>query len=539
MKNYRAIRHTVATLTVGLMSLGAAVGTAYAGNGNGNGNGKAAVCNYYYEWLGKFRFPLQPDPHATYTYIMPSNQAALDGIGFLTRGEFPHGVWTSWMAYTGKATPFDVANFINNPPANTNNPIVADKKSVQPFADGSLMQANPRNFTVLWVPSQYKGKINKTLDGTKYKNIDPRNIKKYPSPEDNINPEQPGEPANWWGLANRNYNRFTGFNYNPGGTYSDTFPVTTAVNLKTGEAVDCQAYNQLPDLLQRSPYDPPTELNYGKVPERIALKNGEFINGGLIGSDDGMQYGPTNPDGLVQFTLPKLLPGADVATIPPPNNCSGYLGTRTDVRKISLIRIPHVANYTKNEGINNSSVFPNPVKQPWEAAYTSVTLYGTSSQFYLPGEPESASLSGSEMKPDSTGGSTIVVWPRNLERDPIAKRRLVKYAEEQGWAMLRGGTEGPAASANILIRVKGSASDYFGRLANTPCYFDKPGTETQSWADVPVGRNSKWVADFGNLGPAAPQGVTCKSVQDVTSGRCVKRLKDRIEETGGSYYADE
>jgi hypothetical protein len=30
----------------------------------------SSTCGYLYEWLASFRFPLQPDPHAAYTYVV-------------------------------------------------------------------------------------------------------------------------------------------------------------------------------------------------------------------------------------------------------------------------------------------------------------------------------------------------------------------------------------------------------------------------------------------------------------------------------------
>src|SRR5262245_30303330 len=59
-----------------------------------------AICPYFYEWIQSVLFPLQPDPHAAYTYFMPNAQAAEDGIAFVTEADFPFGAWTSWLAYT-------------------------------------------------------------------------------------------------------------------------------------------------------------------------------------------------------------------------------------------------------------------------------------------------------------------------------------------------------------------------------------------------------------------------------------------------------
>lgn len=505
--------------------------------------GTTTLCNYYYEWLGKVRFPLQPDPHATYTYVAPSNQAGLDGIGFLVQGDFVHAAWTSWMAYTGAAKPFSVANFVNNPPANTNEPILPNAGSIDPFTDGQPMLGTPRKFTLLFTPNGYTGRIAQTLAGVPTGSIPEPNIKRYPTIAH-------GNSGNFWVLANRNYVAFRG--YNPGGTKKDTFPITTAVNLATGKRVDCQRYNQFPDRLQTPPTNPPSELNYGRIPTRITLKNGSNFTGvDFAAKPAAAQFGPPNPKGRVVFTRPPVLPGADVATIPPPDNCSGYLGSSLDPKVISLIRIPHVANYTNTVDVTSSTTYPNPVdpSQPWQAAYESVVQYGNSSGLYLPGSPNTTTLADSEFKVDNTGGSTFIVWPRTLS--PLARARVVVYAAHQRWPLVRGSTMGPLTGANMLVRVKAPASNYYGRVPAVPCFYGTPANpqhEDVPWRDLPIGtpgHPNRYVATAKNMGEetrrgvisAAPQGVTCSSVHNLTSGTCLAALKEYIKETGGSYHA--
>lgn len=60
-------------------------------------------------------------------------------------------------------------------------------------------------------------------------------------------------------------------------------------------------------------------------------------------------------------------------------------------------------------------------------------MYGSSSGFYLPGDPDTASIADREFKVDATGGATVLVWPRNLSnRD---QRRVFRYARKKGWAI--------------------------------------------------------------------------------------------------------
>lgn len=66
-------------------------------------------------------------------------------------------------------------------------------------------------------------------------------------------------------------------------------------------------------------------------------------------------------------------------------------------------------------------------------------MYGAAVNGYTPDDPDTASLADAEFQPDETGGSTIVVWPRDLR---IREReQLFTYARERGWALIRGAPE--------------------------------------------------------------------------------------------------
>jgi hypothetical protein len=48
--------------------------------------------------LSSFRFPLQPDPHAAYSYVIP--KISDDPVALEITGQFPYAAWTSWTIYT-------------------------------------------------------------------------------------------------------------------------------------------------------------------------------------------------------------------------------------------------------------------------------------------------------------------------------------------------------------------------------------------------------------------------------------------------------
>ncbi|MBS1676337.1 MAG: hypothetical protein JST08_03025 [Actinobacteria bacterium] len=538
--NRRVVAAVLAVICTAALTVALANSQAQAiGKRNeGPPKGTTTLCNYYYEWLDTVRFPLQPDPHATYTYVIPGNQAGLDGIGFLVTGEFVHAAWTSWMAYTGLAQPFSVVNFVNNPPTNSYNPAQPNAGSLSPFVEGNPMNASQRNFSLLFKPAGYTGSIAPMLAGVPTAGIPASNIKEYPTIHN-------GNEGRMWVLANRNYVNFPG--YNPGGTTRSNFPITTAVDLATGQPVDCQKYNEIPDRYQQPPTNPPSKLKSGPLGSRtrIKLKNGAIwspIHDGAGIKATEFQYAPENPKKRIVFTRPNILPGADVAVVPPPERCAGYLGTQTSTKEISLIRLPHVANWTNTLGLTEATKYPNPVRsnEPWQAAYVSFVQYGTSPGYFYPEEdgkanPNTDSVANQELRVDSSGGATVLVWPRTMNR--LDQRRVFAYANKHHWAIIRGGTAGRATSSNMLMRIKGSAANYYGRLANVPCYFGKtasPENTGQKWRHVPTGEGSKFVASPENLGAAAPMGVTCTK-RELMSEKCLNELKGYIASKGGEY----
>jgi hypothetical protein len=375
------------------------------------------------------------------------------------------------------------------------------------------MLASPRNFTLLFVPDGFNGRISPSLASI---------VNRQPYPATGV-----------WVLANRVYQALPG--YNQGGSTPSTFPTVSAVQLSTGHVVDCQRYNEIPEALQRSPLDPPAGRTAAEAPSSITLKDGTAfrLDDGQIGPASvppGVEFAPTNPPGIVQFTRPPLAAGADVSTVPPPDKCAGYLGTPTSTTQISLIRLPHVASFVNTTSVDSSTLYP-----ATESAYISFTQYGADVSVYLPLSPFTGSVTDAELKLDATGGATVLVWPRNLS--PGDLRAVVAYADQNGWAVMRGGSAGSETTANLLIRIKGAAVGYSGAISNVLCFY---GTQTQPmnskvpWQDL---TGAQYVASPANLGAGAPQGVTCDSVQDLVGGNCLSTLRTYIASTGGSYDA--
>ena len=80
----------VTALLVGVLAL-AALSAAGCGGSSSRSDSKQSsstpVCGYYYEWKSAWKFALQPDPHAAYTYVIP--KVTSDPIGYEISGPFP------------------------------------------------------------------------------------------------------------------------------------------------------------------------------------------------------------------------------------------------------------------------------------------------------------------------------------------------------------------------------------------------------------------------------------------------------------------
>jgi hypothetical protein len=473
---------------------------------------ESAACGYLYEWISAWKFPLQPDPQAAYSYVVP--KVTSEPIGYVISGPFPYAAWTSWTIYNGKALPFSLAE---------DSDIKPDRGSVNPFVVDTPVLAPKRDFKLLVLPrGTDAGSVAESLQDIPASN-------QIESPTS----------GKFFIIANRVYNAFPG--YNRGGATGPTktpFPEVEAVNYKTGEAVDCSQHNLLPSPKPATDM-PTTAATESASPAALELTDGTKFpigpRGSLASAPSGKnglrgaQFAPELDPDRIEMTRPPLLPGADVSSIPPADNCAGYLGAATSTTKIGLIRMPHVAHWFETGNLTRKTTFTQE-----QTTFISFTQYGDGLGEYDPGSPNTGSLGNSELKVDSTGGSTIVIWPRNLKTGE--RRRVFAIADRNGWAVLRGGDQGPVTTANLLVRLKGASQSYSGRYSpsseqqGVPCYFDDHPKATR-WSDV---TGAKYVANGENIGAGAPQGVNC-TVSEFLDGGCLASLKAYIGQTGGSY----
>ena len=488
-------------------------------------------CLYAFEWIHTFRFPLQADPRCAYSYVLIPKLPRGTPVGFLIEAEFPYAVWFSWTIYGENALAVSLLS---------DQYIVPDEGSTNPFVNGNLVFAPERHYRLLLLPDEIPSgrTISPSLADI------PDEKRRTIAFDDSMT-----------AIAYRVYQAFPGYNLGgSGGSTNTPFPSVYAVNYETGERLDCTKYDAVPPALGHLPTDTPDVQNiYGTTPDQPRgqglhelanamrfLRIPEFA---ALQSKVGWQFAPEINPARVTFTRPPLAPGADVSSMPPPDSCSGYLGARVDPRRIALIRIPHVASVFETELLTEDTTFPGDA----QAAYISLTMYGADVGTYEPDKADSGSLANAEFQLDDNGGATIVVWPRHLPANE--RKQLFAYAERKGWALIKGGRVGPLTTANLLLRLKRANKNYYGAYTplppvppdqpgrtGVPCYFDNL-PQGSLWPEIENADDPMhYVASFQNLGNAAPQGVHCLNVEEVLNGSCLKRLKAYIKETGGEYY---
>jgi hypothetical protein len=237
------------------------------------------------------------------------------------------------------------------------------------------------------------------------------------------------KPAPMWILANRVYMALPGYNRGgSGGAGNVAFPTVRSVDYSTGKGVPCAPLNVIPDKLQTP--RPARRLRRRRRCgatwcSRTACRS--TARSARRPPPTGSSSRRPTPKGLIQFTRPPLLPGADVSKIPPADNCAGYLGTPVPTDEIALIRMPHVARFFDTHAIGPDT----PYKQ--EADYVAFTQYGSAIGTYRPGTPFTTSVGaettlrgGQRLKRDHRQSPRRLAWGacRAVATDRFPRRRF-------------------------------------------------------------------------------------------------------------------
>lgn len=459
--------------------------------------------------------PLRVDPLAAYPmwWLKGGPGTGTDHLGLVVEADFPYAAWTSWTTYKLTGT-FPAVNVLPR------SSVVPDSGSVNPYVTGNPVMAPRRHFRILVVPEGTDG--GRLPDGSMIAN-GLQGIGNRLFRDTDVD----------WALFERVYAPFPGYDrIGRGGPTATPPPKVTAVDLTTGATLDCAASSTLPAALVRAPGQLGQVDN--AIPTLIAATNlDKFKDVGL------RQFYPPKPNPkLVQFFRPgfSAVPFPEMPSYPSSEQCGNLLGAKLDPNQIAMIRIPKMPTFFDATKVGPNTTYPAP-----DVEFVSINNYGFDLGLQLPdsGNPFNMSLSQAATKLDSTGGMTLVIFPRRGTASlPSSVALIIAKARANGWNLQQGSIDGPVYPNSEVIRYKGTNPNYSGSfVANdasrgVPCFYDDPANANVPFEDIP----ESYAARPDQIGAAAPQGVQC-SLSEYLNDSCLKRLKKHIADTGGTYYA--
>jgi hypothetical protein len=458
--------------------------------------------------------PLRVDPKAAYPmwWLKGGPGTGTDHVGLVVEADFPYSAWTSWSTYqmTGTFPPVNVLG---------RSAIVPDPGSTNPYITGNPVMAPRRHFRILVVPDGTNGR--RLPDGSTIaaglQGIGNRIFRTTDAD---------------WLLAERIYAPFPGYDrIGRGGPTGTPPPSVTAVDLTTGAALDCAGISNLPGAMVRAPGQLGQVDN--TIPALFALTNLDVFQ-----RLDLRQFYPPKPNPkLVQFFRPgfSAVPLPDMPAYPSPEHCGTLLAAKLQEDQIALIRIPKLPTFFDATKVGPTTRYPAP-----DVEFVSLNNYGLDLGLQLPADdPVNMSKSQADLKLDSTGGMTLVVWPRRgLASLPPSVALILAKARANGWNLQQGNIDGPYFPHVEVIRYKGTNPNYAHSFSpndatrGVPCFYNEPGNAEVPFENVP----ERYAARPEYTGPATPQGVQC-TLTEYLSDACLSRLKRHIADTGGSYNA--
>ena len=329
-------------------------------------------------------------------------------VGFEITGDFPHAAWTEWMTYTGVtggAQPFSLVK---------DSAITPDQGSVNPFVPGTAVLADNRSYRLLILP---KGTDQSTI-AAPLRDVPASNVLFSPT------------TGYSFAVANRVYNAFPGYNQGGAGGPKN-IAVPDGASRRPHHGRGRRLLEPQPDP-EPAAADGRCRAPVSRPPARSPSPTARPWGAGPGAGSSGYRRRSTRPSSTrsyIEFTRPPLIAGADVSSIPPPDSCAGYLGAATSTSQIGLIRIPKVATWFDTSNLTPSSTF---VQE--DTTYISLTQYGASPVDLCPGRSRPPpAWATSELLLDSSGGSTVVVWPRTLPDDQ--QQQVFALAKKNGWAL--------------------------------------------------------------------------------------------------------
>ncbi|HUS43498.1 MAG TPA: hypothetical protein VMY16_12610, partial [Ilumatobacteraceae bacterium] len=299
-------------------------------------------------------YPIQPSFSAGYTAAGQKLNSDTADWAYVVESDFPYSNWMAWYLYDTNGVPvYKVSD----------QDIIPDEGSTNPFVDGNPILAPERSFTLYFMPSTTPASVVSDMQA------DGKNVALLPVQGDTQGVSVVSR--SYWSFGNDgigNYDRF-GF----AGDTNTPYPTMTAflTDSSTGELTstpvdDCGSQSQLPeefwyDAETNSPVitfadaNPPSKEDLDDLP-KFLVQTGSF-SGAM-----GEEFPPSPVPNEVQFyrNVAANAPYADVSSAPPkgspPDACGGYVMANLPNDVVSLVHIPQVPSFPDYTGATESTL---------------------------------------------------------------------------------------------------------------------------------------------------------------------------------------
>lgn len=486
------------------------------------------TCPQIVDWSSADFYPIQPSFSAGYQLFAQKNDQSAAKVGYIIDGDFPYSNWMAWYVYSGKGVP--LAKLADKD-------ITPQPGSTNPTVNGKPVLAPKRSYQIYVMPKDTPSGVQSQMQD------EGKNVMLLPALKGTSGGSGTAS------IVGRSYWAFEGYNRSGyDGPTNTPFPELHAYKVGsdgqlTNEPADCSFHTGLSRVPEKLQFDTSTEkpvISFAKAPKqadfslRGDLPDQKIFTGGEI----GRQKAPRpDPDAVSFFRNPVLAaPYADVESVPgygsPPDACGGYVMANLVTDKVALVRVPQMPTYADYSGATASTLNES---DNVDVQFYSFVVYGAAKQLDKVGSPDNSQIGNTQIRTDSGGGATVMVWPRKASQSQ--QEQLFAYAKAHGWNILKGGIETAFAPNAMVIREKGQNSSWKYALSANPVTKGAPCPQTTDPSiTMPENPPSAVVTQKNGMGLSAPQGAQC-SIGETLSGGCESKLKGIIKDSGGVFSA--
>ncbi len=475
-------------------------------------------------------YPIQPSFSAGYTAAGQKLNSDTADWAYVVESDFPYSNWMAWYLYDTDGVPLYKVS---------DQDIIPDEGSTNPFVDGNPILAPERSFTLYFMPSTTPSSVVSDMQA------DGKNVALLPAQGDT--PGVSVVSRSYWSFGNSgigNYDRF-GF----AGDTNTPYPTMTAflTDSSTGELTstpvdDCGSESQLPEefwynaetnspVITFADANPPSKEDLDDLP-KFLVQTGSF-SGAM-----GEEFPPSPVPNEVQFyrNVATNAPYADVSSAPPkgnpPDACGGYVMANLPNDVVSLIHIPQVPSFPDYTGATESTLNTG---DDYDVSFYSIVIYGAEKQLDAFGTLQNSQLGNTQIAQSDDGSATVVLYPDTATQDQIDQ--IAAVVEANGWNLLKSGRQTDLAPNLLVVREKGQNQNWENALSANEVTQGAPCPQsTDPSLPLPQNPPDAQVTQTNGMGLTAPAGENC-SIDAFLSGKCLEDFQTRQKAAGQQWSA--